>query len=146
MLVRFASREMLSSSKLVLPSFSPRQANRSISVVLSVITPCSRSICFHRSTNTTIIAASASSPVFNFRTVNCAYFSKSSSGSDQRPTGRDKGKEDFYVPTPRNPKVLIAIPEDAEYPTVPEEEVDEYEVRATAATVFLFLSMYIVRS
>jgi len=66
-------------------------------------------------------------PVIKFRTGNCAFFSKTSSGSGQRPTGRDKGKEVFFVPTPRNPEVLISVPEDAEYPTVPEEEYDEYE-------------------
>jgi hypothetical protein len=102
--------------------------------VLSVITPYNRSICFRRPTST-VVAASASLPVIKFRSGNCAFFSKTSSGSGQRPTGRDKGKEDFHVPTPRNPKVLIAVPEDAEYPTVPEEEYDEYEVRATAIAI-----------
>lgn len=124
------------SSRIFLSHFPRSQACRSNSSVLSSVIIRSYSSSFSRSAATIAVAASSTLPLIMGRGVLAAggtgnqAFSSSSSGSGRRPTGRDKNKETLFVPTPRNPKVLLSIPENAEYPTLPEEEIDEEEAYA----------------
>ena len=114
---------MLSNSRRLLSSFFSRN--------YSAVAGCSdSSVVFRNSTGISRLVLPYPSTATNSRILTRSLASSTTSTtstttSTRRVIGRDRNKNSIFVPTPRNPKVIASIPEDAVFPNMDSGEYDD---------------------
>jgi len=112
---------MLSNSRRFLSSYLSRNH--------AAVAGCSdSSVVFRNSINRLVLLGSKLTTISttgNSLILTRSLASGTTTTTTRRVIGRDRNKNSIFVPTPRNPKVIASIPEDAVFPTIHSGEYDD---------------------